>query len=111
MMVVEQGRQCARRARALSRHAALTTLLLYKWWMFGQQKRTNIKAVDNQDFPSFLKKIGAYEMVVEGKAKCLVCGDTLNIDDVEAVVPKDGEVCFVCRKPKCGIVFAGGDSI
>jgi hypothetical protein len=69
--------------------------------MFWGKKRTTIKAVDDQDFPDFLRRIGALKMIEKGEAKCKVCGDTLTVNQIEVVLPEDGRVTFICGKPKC----------
>lgn len=77
--------------------------------MFWKPNRTNLKAVDDADFPSYLKKIGVYDAVLAGKEKCLVCGNILSLDEIEAIVPKDDQIGLVCNRPKCGVILASGD--
>lgn len=74
--------------------------------MFWKKKHTTIKAVDDQDFPDFLRRIGVYEIIENGEAGCHICGDTLTVDQIEAVLPEDGKVIFICSKPKCMVISA-----
>lgn len=73
---------------------------------WNNKKRTNIKAVDDQDFPAFLQRIGALGIIEDGKAKCRFCGNVVSVSDVDAVVPVDGDILFVCNRPKCMVIFA-----
>jgi len=78
--------------------------------MFWRSKKTtSIKAVDETDFEAFLKELGVYEQVTSAGARCVVCGNTLALDDIEAVFPKDGEVKFICSTPKCSLALANGE--
>lgn len=70
-----------------------------------KQKRTNIKAVDDRDFPAFLEHIGVYDLVKSGEVRCKICGDILNIESIDAVFPFENEVAFICNRPKCMVIF------
>lgn len=73
------------------------------WW--GSAKKTTIKAVDEVDFLNFLRNIGVLDAVIKKEAKCAFCGRFLAPEDIDAIYPKDGEVKFICDKPKCSVAF------
>ena len=71
--------------------------------MFRRHKRrlVNVKVVDEQDFSMYLKSLGVLDKVIDEKARCRFCGNKLQVAQIEAVFPLDGEICFVCSNPKC----------
>jgi hypothetical protein len=77
--------------------------------MWGGKKRTKITAVDESNFEAFLKQLGVYESVVAGGVRCVVCGNVLSTDDIDAIFPEDGEVKFLCRSPKCALQIANAN--
>jgi hypothetical protein len=68
---------------------------------FKKTKKTNIKMVRDIDFIDYLKKIGAYNLIESGREKCYFCGSRIDDNNIEAIVPKAGEIKFICSHPKC----------
>jgi len=69
-------------------------------FIFG--KKATVKAVEEHDFPAYLKKIGAYDDVVSGRQFCMSCGTRITIDNLQAVLPgQSGNVRFICENPSC----------
>jgi hypothetical protein len=69
-------------------------------FIFG--KTTSIKVVQDQEFPEYLKRIGAYDDVVSGRHYCVSCGTQISLDNLQAITPgKNGNVRFICDKPSC----------
>ena len=60
-----------------------------------------VKAVHDSDIEKLLVSLQCYEDVLEGKAKCDVCGNQINMENILAVFPKKGKVCFCCDNQEC----------
>ena len=69
-----------------------------------RRKKTNIKAVGEDDFVSFLRELGVYDSL-GGEARCFSCGRKLGLRDIDAVFPSNGEVKFICGNSKCALAF------
>ncbi len=68
--------------------------------IFGKEK-TKIKAVSDQDLASYLKALGVYEQIKEGKVLCKFCGNKISLDNLQALFPCEHRICFVCSNAKC----------
>lgn len=68
---------------------------------FSKKEKIRVKAVHEKDFDKYLKSLGVYDAIVQGKAKCQFCGEIITLESLQAVVPCDDEICFVCQNPKC----------
>lgn len=68
--------------------------------LFGRNA-SPVKAVYEQDLMSYLDSLGVLEKVKEAKAKCMHCGQIITIENLDAIVPKKGEVHFVCWNKEC----------
>ena len=64
-------------------------------------QRLEINAVHERDLQTFLESIGQYAKFKGGELKCFVCGDTLGIANLGAVLSVKGEARFVCTKIEC----------
>lgn len=64
-------------------------------------KDNKIEAVHDDDLIQLLKSLNIYSDVVNGKCKCLFCKSTITIDNIDAIVPHKGKVCFTCDKDSC----------
>ncbi len=65
------------------------------------KKKENIKLVSDSDLPLFLRSIGIYDSVVDGKVNCSKCGIKISIENVEAVFSNNGKIFIACGKPNC----------
>ena len=68
--------------------------------LFGRNV-SSVKAVYEQDIVSYLDSLGVLERVKEGKAKCMHCGQVITLENLDAIVPKKGEVRFICWNKEC----------
>jgi hypothetical protein len=48
--------------------------------------------------PEVLKKLELYEGVVNGHAKCYICGRQLTLDTIGAIAMIDGRSVLICNK-------------
>ena len=67
--------------------------------MMGKDNR--IKAVHDDDLPSFLASLDILDDVDHGRAKCSFCGEIINRENIVAVLPMGGTIGFCCDKPLC----------
>lgn len=63
--------------------------------------KTEIKAVLDEDFENLLKRLNVYQSVVAGEVECEYCHNTVNLENISMVFPKDRKVCFCCDKKEC----------
>ena len=70
----------------------------------------SIKAVVDEDLDGVLKSLGVYDELVAGKKICLHCGKIITLDSVEAIVPHDKRIAFICNSPSCKTRLYCGDS-
>lgn len=64
-------------------------------------KKSKMKAVHDEDLPQLLNSLGILEKVQKGEVNCVYCGDTINLDNLEAIFLKNKEIRFICSKPIC----------
>jgi hypothetical protein len=60
-----------------------------------------IPAIREDVLPGVLRRLGLYDDVVNGKAKCYVCGELLTLDSIGAIAMVNGKPVLVCSKPSC----------
>jgi hypothetical protein len=60
-----------------------------------------VSAISEDILPEVLKKLELYEDVVNGHAKCYICGRQLTLDTIGAIAMLDGKPVLICSKPSC----------
>jgi hypothetical protein len=60
-----------------------------------------VPAIRENVLPGVLRRLGLYDDVVNGKAKCYVCGELLTLDSIGAIAMVNGKPVLVCSKPSC----------
>ena len=60
-----------------------------------------VKAVHDDDIDKLLISLQCYEDVLKGEKKCDVCGNEVNLENILAVFPKNGQICFCCDNQEC----------
>ncbi len=68
---------------------------------FFRKEKTKIKAVNDQDLIPYLKSLGVYEQIKEGKILCKFCGNKVSFKNLQALFPCGQDICFVCTNVKC----------
>jgi predicted adenine nucleotide alpha hydrolase (AANH) superfamily ATPase len=68
---------------------------------FRSSAKHTIKAVHDYDLENYLKSIGFLNKIKEGEVRCKFCGNIITLETIEAIVPLDGEITFVCENQKC----------
>ena len=60
-----------------------------------------VPAISEEILPEVFKKLELYEDVVNGRAKCYICGRQLTLDTIGAIAVLDKKPVLICSKPSC----------
>lgn len=61
----------------------------------------DVIAVHDVDLKEALFKLGIYEEIYKGKVSCMICEETVNLDNLGALMRVNGKVKAICDKPSC----------
>jgi len=64
-------------------------------------RNVEVSAISEDILPEVLKKLELYEDVVNGRAKCYICGRQLTLDTIGAIAMLNGKPVLICSKPSC----------
>ena len=64
-------------------------------------KDNSIKAVYDGDLERLLQSLGVYDGVIQRAYKCIYCGTTISMDNIDGIIPKNNEIAFSCNTPAC----------
>lgn len=64
-------------------------------------KKRKIHAVHERDLDEFLKNIGLFEALKNGRLTCDICGCQINRENLRCVYPVEGEMKICCSKLEC----------
>ena len=65
------------------------------------RKRLELSAVWDDDLQELLGSLGVLQDVTLGNARCVVCGRTVDIDNLGAVMPTPQSTDFSCDDAYC----------
>ena len=68
--------------------------------LFGRTV-SEVKAVHEEDILSYLTSLGVLDKIEQGKAVCMNCGQIITLENLEAIVPRKGDVHFICWNKEC----------
>lgn len=74
-------------------------------------KKGEIKAVHDDDLEGLLKSLDVYDDVIQGKAKCYFCGNTITMENLECVFPIERSIQFCCSRKECYSQLLEGSDI
>ncbi|MDD4000764.1 MAG: hypothetical protein PHX62_07740 [Bacilli bacterium] len=63
--------------------------------------KDKLKLVYDDDLVKYLKSIGYYDSIIEGKNLCRFCGAQITIENLEIIVPNENVVEFICSNKNC----------
>jgi hypothetical protein len=66
-----------------------------------RSRNIEVSAISEDILPEVLKKLELYEDVVNGHAKCYICGRQLTLDTIGAIAMLNGKPALICSKPSC----------
>ncbi len=64
-------------------------------------QRQRIKAVHDNDLEQWLASLGMLDQVKSGKYHCPFCEREISLENLGAVLPKNGNVLFACDHIRC----------
>ncbi len=64
-------------------------------------KKAKIKAVHESDLVGVLQSLGVFDRINGGTEKCVSCGDTISLENIEAIFLNKGKIKFICSKNEC----------
>ena len=70
-------------------------------------KNNEMKAVHDDDLENLLRTLNVYDLVKDGKKKCLFCDEIITFDNIDSIVPYDGTVEFTCHNKECHTKLIG----
>lgn len=66
-----------------------------------RSKKDRIKMVQDSDLTEYLKSIGIYQSIIDNKKHCKYCGNLVNLNNLQAILPGAKEIVLVCDNPSC----------
>lgn len=60
-----------------------------------------LKAVHDDDVQHLLQSLNVFELVTQGKCRCISCGQIISLDNLAAIVPNNHEIQFICNNDRC----------
>jgi len=75
------------------------------------EEKPEILAVHKQKLEQFLRGLELWESLGKGEVKCAVCGVTITLDNIGAIVPSGKEVVLCCLKQSCLLKVTGRPSV
>jgi len=69
--------------------------------MAKQIREITIYAVDDRSLASVLEKLGIYQDVEAGRARCRFCGKAVSLQNLGGLFKHEGRVHVVCNDIRC----------
>lgn len=66
-----------------------------------QMTKHKIRAVHDSELTPFLRQTSLLSRMESNVLKCHYCGDVINEDNLQAIVPKEEDLHVVCLKSEC----------
>jgi len=70
------------------------------------KRKILVPAIHEDEVILLLRKINLYDKVIQGKAKCTICGKVITLENIGGFIGINGEIHLVCNNPKCLIQAA-----
>ena len=64
-------------------------------------RSVEVPAISEEILPEVLKRLELYEDVVNGRAKCYICGRQVTLDTIGAIGMVNEKPVLICNKPSC----------
>lgn len=61
----------------------------------------DVVAVHDVDLEKALRKLGIYEKLVKGAMYCMICEESVNLENLGALMRVNGKIKVICDKPAC----------
>ena len=64
-------------------------------------RRISVTAVHQNELEPVLHRLGVYDEVVAGRAKCHFCNVSVTMENIGGLLSLNGKIVLVCDKPEC----------
>ena len=58
-------------------------------------------AVHDMDLEKALRRLGIYERLVKGAMCCMICEESVDLENLGALMRANGKIKVICDKPAC----------
>jgi len=65
------------------------------------RRKIPVTAIDSEKMINVLRRLDLYDTIINGEARCFICGRSLSLDNIGGILSVKGEVVLVCNKPGC----------
>lgn len=70
-----------------------------------------MRAVYDEELSEYLDNLGILAAVQKGSVVCVVCKQPVTFENLQAIVPKSGDIKLVCDRPNCMKRFTEEESL
>ncbi|HBC31658.1 MAG TPA: hypothetical protein DC024_10510 [Clostridiales bacterium] len=74
-------------------------------------KNGKIKAVHDIDLESYLDSLGWLNKIKKGKVKCIICGQIITLNNLQAIIPYKDKIQICCSNIQCYQVIFNRSSV
>ena len=60
-----------------------------------------VVAVHDMDLEKALRRLGIYERLVKGAMCCMICEESVDLENLGALMRVNGKIKVICDKPAC----------
>lgn len=64
-------------------------------------KKQSIRAVHDNYLAELLNSLGLSERIQFGLLRCMICGEVVTVESLQALVPKGNQIEVVCDRIEC----------
>ena len=68
---------------------------------FFSKSKNQLRLVYDDDLIGYLKSANLYEEIIVGSRLCKYCGQQINLENLEVILPKKAAIEFVCSGKNC----------
>lgn len=61
----------------------------------------SVVAVHDADLEKALRRLDIYQKIINGTMNCMICEETVNMENLGALMRVNGKVRVICDKPAC----------
>ncbi len=65
------------------------------------ESTVNVVAVHDVDLEKALRRLDIYPKLINGTMNCMICEETVNMENLGALMRVNGKVRVICDKPAC----------
>ena len=65
------------------------------------ESSVNVVAVHDIDLEKALRRLDIYQKLISGTMNCMICEETVNMENLGALMRVNGKVKVICDRPAC----------